>query len=70
MELDQDKQEDGRMSVGLILLANSIALDIFLDILCKARLLELVSNKLMGFEVPRVTSSLMIVTVGQYGAVE
>lgn len=51
------------MCVGFILLADSTAFNVFLDIGGKARPRESSGDQLSGFEVARVSDSFMVVTV-------
>ena len=70
MRLDGSKQTDGGVSVGLILLAHGVVFHVFLHKLCETQLPEVGSDKLASFEVTRVTSSLVIMAVGEDGVVE
>ena len=55
------------MCVGFVLLANCTSLDIFAYKRCKARPPELRGDKLAGFKVTWVASSLMIVAMNKDG---
>ena len=58
---------NGGMCVGFVLLANRTSLDIFENKRGKARPPELGGNKLVGFKVTRVASSLMIIAMNKDG---
>ena len=68
--LDQGEWGDGRVCVRLVLLAHGAALDVFLHELCEAWPPEFGGDELAGFEITRVTSGLMVMTVGKDGATE
>ena len=55
------------MCVGFVLLANRTSFDIFAYKRCKARPPELGGDKLAGFKVTWVASSLMIVATNKDG---
>ena len=58
------------MCVRLVLLACGTAFDIFSHELHKTWPSEFSSNKLVGFEITQVTSSLMVVATGEDGVAE
>ena len=61
---------DGRVGVRLVLLAHDTAFNVFTHKLCEAWPSELSSDKLVRFEVTRVTGGLMVMTPGKDGAME
>ena len=67
---DQDEREGGEVCVRLVLLACGTALNVLAYELRKTQPPELSSDELAGFEVARVTSSLVVMTVGKDGAME
>lgn len=58
------------MGVCLVALVNSTALDILTHEVCKIRPLILISDKLMGLEIPKVACHFMIVAPGYHIVVE
>ena len=63
--LDQGKQRDGGVCVGLVLLAHGTALNVLSHELCETQPSELCSDELANIEVTRVASSLMIVALSK-----
>ena len=61
---------DGRVGVGLVLLAGGTALDIFADVGGKAGPSEFRHDELSSFEVAGVTSTFMVVTSLENGVAE
>ena len=65
--LDGSERQDGGVGIQLVLLAGGTFFNILLDKLCKTRPLEFCCDKLMGFKVSWVTSSLMVMTLVDNG---
>ena len=63
VRLDQGERGNCRVCVGLILLACGIAFDIPPHELGKAGPSEFKGNKLMSFEITRMSGGLMVMTV-------
>ena len=59
--VDGGERRDGRMDVGFVLLAGCTTFDVFTDIGGKAGPPEFSCDKLLGFEVARVTSTFVVV---------
>ena len=70
MRFDQGEQENGGMSVRLIFLTHSAALNIFLHILHETWPSEVGGNKLTGFKVSWVAGGLVIMVTGKDGVIE
>ena len=70
MRFDWGEWGNGGVSVQLVLLAHGTAFDISAHKLGKTWPPELFGDKLVGFEITRVTGSLMVVAVGEDGAAE
>ena len=62
-----DEEWNGRMCVGLILLANHTSLNVFAHERCEAGPPKFRGDKLAGFKVTWVASSLMIVAANKDG---
>ena len=58
------------MCVQLVLLTCGTALNVFLYKLCKAWPPEFSSDKLTGFEITRVSNSLVVMVVSEDGVME
>ena len=70
MGFDQGEWGNGGVCVGLVLLAQGAAFDIFSHELCETRPPEFRGNKLASFEVARVTGGFMVVATGKDRAAE
>ena len=70
MGLNWGKQKNGGVCVRLILLAYGTALNVLAHKMCKAGPPEFSSNKLGGFEVTEVSSSLVVMTAGEDGVMK
>ena len=70
MGLDQGEWGNGGVRVRLVLLACGTALNIFAHKMCETRPPKFGGDKLASLEIARVTCSLVVVTVGEDGAVK
>ena len=70
MRLDGSEQRDGGVCVQFVLLTHSATFNILLHKLDEAWPPELSGDELVGLEVPRVSGSFMVVTLGKDGAME
>ena len=58
------------MCIGFVLLAHGTAFYILVYELCKTQPPELGGDKLVSFEITRVTSSLIVMAAGEDGTME
>ena len=70
MGLDWCEQGDGGVCLQFVLLTHGAVLNVFLHKLCEALSPEFSSDKLVSFEITRVSSSFMIMAAGEDGVVE